>query len=169
MIPRASRWADLSTVKPAVSLEAVLRRLPGARLASPPRSLQGGCPIHHGQRDDSFRAHLTKNVCPCFACQVHGNVLDFVAVMEQCSIREAALRLPQWFGVARRSVHREHGRIERLRTCRTGNWFGKKKIRNARGQLAAYAGDWCTCNRPIVATVLLNRDFRFGIRGSLMG
>jgi hypothetical protein len=33
MIPRASRWADFSTVKPAVSLEAVLAdyQVPGLR------------------------------------------------------------------------------------------------------------------------------------------
>ncbi len=54
---------------------------------------------NHGQREDSFRAHLTKNIFQCFACQARGNVLDFVAAMERCSIREAALRLQQWFGV----------------------------------------------------------------------
>ena len=36
----------------------------------------------------------------CFACQASGNVLDFVAAIERCSIREAALRLQQWFGVS---------------------------------------------------------------------
>jgi len=36
----------------------------------------------------------------CFACQAQGNVLDFVAAMEKCSIREAACRLQRWFGVA---------------------------------------------------------------------
>lgn len=94
------RWADFSTVKRTVSLEAVLLRhyqIPGLRRQRD--QLQGCCPIHHGQRDDSFRAHLTKNVFQCFACQARGTVLDFVAAMEQCSIREAALRLQQWFGV----------------------------------------------------------------------
>jgi DNA primase len=33
------------------------------------------------------------------ACAAGGTVLDFVAAMEQCSIREAALRLQQWFGI----------------------------------------------------------------------
>src|SRR5438105_15750247 len=60
--------------------------------------LEGACPIHRGKRDDSFRASLSKNVFHCFACQASGNVLDFVAAMERCSIREAALRLQQWFG-----------------------------------------------------------------------
>jgi DNA primase len=92
-------WVDFTAVKQAVSLEAVLYhyQIPGLRRHRD--QLQGRCPIHHGQRDDSFRAHLTKNVFQCFACQAHGNVLDFVAAMEQCSLREAALRLQQWFGV----------------------------------------------------------------------
>jgi DNA primase len=92
-------WVDFSAVKQAVSLEAVLchYQIPGLRRHRD--QLQGCCPIHRGQRDDSFRAHLTRNVFQCFACQAHGNVLDFVAAMEQCSIREAALRLRQWFGV----------------------------------------------------------------------
>ena len=92
-------WVDFSAVKRAVSLETVLRhyQIPGLRRQRD--QLQGCCPIHRGHRDDSFRAHLTKNVFQCFACQARGNVLDFVAAMEECSIREAALRLQQWFGV----------------------------------------------------------------------
>jgi DNA primase len=93
------RWVDFSAVKRTVSLEAVLRhyQIPGLRRHRD--QLQGCCPIHHGQRDDSFRAHLTKNIFQCFACHARGNVLDLVAAMEQCSIREAALRLQQRFGV----------------------------------------------------------------------
>ncbi|HLB87818.1 MAG TPA: toprim domain-containing protein [Terriglobales bacterium] len=100
MTPRTSKsWVDFSTVKQAVGLEAVLRHyhVPGLRRHRD--QLQGCCPIHDGNRDDSFRAHLTKNVFQCFACQAHGNVLDLVAAMEKCSIREAALRLQHWFGV----------------------------------------------------------------------
>ena len=100
MMPRVSRWADFSAVKRVVSLEAVLRHYQIPALRRHGDQLQGCCPIHHGQRNDSFRAHLTKNIFQCFACQAHGNVLDFVAAMEQCSIREAALRLQQWFGLS---------------------------------------------------------------------
>jgi DNA primase len=101
MMAGASKsWVDFSAVKRAVSLEAVLRhyQVPGLRRHRD--QLQGRCPIHGGRRDDSFRAHLTKHVFHCFACQARGNVLDFVAVMEKCSLREAALRLQQWFGVS---------------------------------------------------------------------
>ncbi|MGH8526132.1 MAG: CHC2 zinc finger domain-containing protein [Gammaproteobacteria bacterium] len=92
-------WVDFHALKEAVSLEAVLchYQVPGLRRRR--RQLEGCCPIHRGKRDDSFRASLSKNVFHCFACQAHGNVLDFVAAMEQCSVREAAARLQQWFGV----------------------------------------------------------------------
>lgn len=92
-------WVEFHAVKQAVNLEAVLRhyQVPGLRRHG--SQLQGCCPIHGGQRDDSFRASLSKNVFHCFACQAQGNVLDFVAAMEKCSIREAACLLQRWFGV----------------------------------------------------------------------
>jgi len=94
-------WADFRAVKEAVSLEAVLRHYQVAGLRRRRDQLAGRCPIHQGTRDDSFRAHLGKNAFRCFACQAGGNVLDFVAAMEKCSIRDAALRLQQWFGASR--------------------------------------------------------------------
>ena len=91
-------WTDFQALKRAVSLEAVLRhyQVPGLRRRCD--QLSGPCPIHRGTRDDSFRAHLGKNAFHCFACQASGNMLDFVAAMERCSLRDAARRLQQWFG-----------------------------------------------------------------------
>ncbi len=92
-------WVDFGAVKQAVSLEAVLRhyQVPGLRKRG--HQLVGRCPIHRGQRDDSFRASLSKNAFHCFPCQAGGNVLNFVAAMEKCSIRQAALWLQRWFSV----------------------------------------------------------------------
>ena len=90
---------EFEVIKQAVSLEAVLRhyQVPGLRRHGD--QWEGRCPIHGGRREDSFRASLNKNVFHCFACQARGNVLDFVAAMEKCSIREAACRLQRWFEV----------------------------------------------------------------------
>jgi DNA primase len=92
-------WVDFTALKQAVSLEAVLRyyQVPGLRKHRD--QLIGRCPIHRGQRGDSFRASLGKNAFHCFACQASGNVLNFVAAMEKCSIRQAALLLQQWFSL----------------------------------------------------------------------
>ena len=45
---------------------------------------------------------VTKNCFQCFAgsCGAKGNVLDFVAALEQCSVRDAALKLQDWFSLA---------------------------------------------------------------------
>jgi DNA primase len=94
-------WADFRAAKEAVSLEAVLRHYQVPELRRRRDQLVGRCPIHQGTRDDSFRAHLGKNAFRCFACQAGGNVLDFVAAMEKCSIHDAALWLQQWFGASR--------------------------------------------------------------------
>ena len=112
-------WVDFGAVKQTVSLEAVLRhyQVPGLRKRG--HQLVGPCPIHRGQRDDSFRASLSKNAFHCFACQAGGNVLNFVAAMEKCSIRQAALRLQRWFSVDAPGEGRS--------ACGMGNWFGKKK------------------------------------------
>jgi DNA primase len=50
---------------------------------------------------------LAKNLFHCFACQAGGNVLDFVAAMEGCSIREAALKLQAWFGSPQREMREQ--------------------------------------------------------------
>jgi DNA primase len=92
-------WVDFSAVKQGVNLETVLRyyQVPGLRKCR--HQLVGRCPIHGGRRDDSFRASPGKNIFHCFACQTSGNVLNFVAAMEKCSIRQAALRLQEWFSI----------------------------------------------------------------------
>jgi DNA primase len=92
-------WVDFRAVKEAVSMEAILRYYQVPNLRRQRDQLQGRCPIHRGERDDSFRASLSKNVFQCFACQAHGNVMDFVAAMERCSVREAAFKAQEWFGI----------------------------------------------------------------------
>jgi len=64
-------WVDFGEVKQAVSLEAVLHYYQVPVRRNGPHQLESRCPIHRGQRDDSFRASLGKNVFQCFACQTH--------------------------------------------------------------------------------------------------
>lgn len=93
-----NRWVDFRAIKEAVSLEAVLEHYEVKNLRRRRDRLEGCCPLHRGEREDAFQASLSKNVFHCFACDAKGNVLDFVAAMERCSIREAALKLQAWFG-----------------------------------------------------------------------
>src|ERR1700686_777399 len=49
---------------------------------------------------DSFHATTEKNAFHCFSCGKQGNVLDFVAAMEQCTVRDAAVKLAEWFSIS---------------------------------------------------------------------
>src|ERR1035437_339038 len=92
-------WVDFQAIKQAVTIEQVLGRY-GIKLKRTGKELHGRCPIHQGKGDDSFRANTEKNAFQCFSCQAKGNVLDFVAAMEKCSVRDAGLKLQDWFGLA---------------------------------------------------------------------
>ena len=52
------------------------------------------CPFHP-DRKPSCSIHLERNVFHCFGCGAKGSVLDFVARMENVSIREAAARIEE--------------------------------------------------------------------------
>jgi DNA primase len=88
-------WVSFAQVKAGVGLRRVLedygvfKRL----RRSGSNHYRGPCPIHQGEGRDAFHADFGKNVFHCFSCGAGGNVLDLVAHMEQCPLREAALRL----------------------------------------------------------------------------
>jgi DNA primase len=103
-------WVSFDEIKKTVSLQMVIERygIPLRRIG--PDALRGKCPLpaHNSKTStESFTATLSKGVGGAWACQsqsciktrgrVGGNVLDFVAAMESCSVREAAIRLQSWF------------------------------------------------------------------------
>ena len=88
-------WVDFAQVKAAVSLRRVLEDygiLERLRRSGKDH-YRGLCPIHQGEGRDAFHGDLQKNIFHCFSCGAGGNVLDLVAQLEQCSVREAALQL----------------------------------------------------------------------------
>jgi DNA primase len=94
-----NEWVSFSEIKKRIPLERVLRSYQVDWLRrSGPQQYRGRCPIHRGQGVEAFHANLGRGVFHCFACGAGGNVLDFVAAMEDCSIREAALRLHSTHG-----------------------------------------------------------------------
>jgi DNA primase len=104
-----SEWVDFREIKRAVSIEMVLAHY-NIRLRRVNReSLRGSCPLptHSGKGEQSFCVQITKNVwaCQSTSCvkarhgKKGGNVLDLVSVIDGCSIRDAALKLANWFDV----------------------------------------------------------------------
>jgi len=92
------KWVDFKAIKQSVPLVAVLARY-NVKLKASGKELRGRCPIHRGDGDDAFHASAEKNAFHCFSCGAKGNVLDFVAAMEECSVRDAALKLAEWFSI----------------------------------------------------------------------
>lgn len=103
-------WVDFKDVKEAISIEMILAHY-GIGLRKVNRySLRGDCPLptHSGSATkDSFSVSITKNAwaCQSSSCvkardgRKGGNILDFVAVMEGCTIRDSALKIQDWFHV----------------------------------------------------------------------
>jgi DNA primase len=92
-------WVDFKTVKAAVSMEMILGRYQVNWLRKNGDELRGRCPIHQGEGADAFHVNAAKNAFHCFSCKARGNVLDFVAAMEKCGVRDAALKLAEWFTI----------------------------------------------------------------------
>jgi len=98
----AKDWVDFKSVKACVNMQMVLDRYGIKGLVKIGDELRGPCPIHKGsQRSKNFTVNTRKNAFKCFSvgCGARGNVLDFVATIENCSIRDAALKLQSWFAI----------------------------------------------------------------------
>ncbi len=96
-------FIDFTAVKAAVSMEQVLDHYnlrPDMRVIRNGDGLEGACPIHKGTNTTQFKVSLSKNCWNCFSdCKCGGNVLDFIAKMEQTDIYTAALRADEWFNL----------------------------------------------------------------------
>ena len=93
-------YVDFRAIKEAVSIRMALDHYGVNWLRKSGDELRGRCPIHKGEGQNTFHAHLAKNAFQCFSCKARGNVLDFVAAMEQCTVRDAAIKLAEWFSIA---------------------------------------------------------------------
>jgi len=103
-------WVDFRAVKANISMEMALAQY-GIMLHRVNRChIRGRCPLPtHASKNSvqSFIVNTEKNAWACHSSscvsarggRLGGNVLDFVASMETCSIRAAALRLQDWLGM----------------------------------------------------------------------
>jgi len=88
-------WIDYTTIKQNVGLAGVLRHYRVSLRRSGRDQYRGLCPLHRGEGRDAFHANLSRNLFHCFSCGAGGMVLDFVAAMEGCTLRQAAQKLAQ--------------------------------------------------------------------------
>src|SRR5690348_10268508 len=99
-----SRWVDFHEIKQSIGIEQVLASYRVELKHVGRNQLRGRCPLptHASERSrQSFSVDTAKNVWACHStscCEIRqghmgGNVLDLVAWLEGCTIRDAALRL----------------------------------------------------------------------------
>jgi DNA primase len=96
-----SAYIDFKAVKAAITMEQLLRHY-GLfdQFKRSGDNLSGPCPVHKGSNSTQFRISISKNIWNCFSeCKNGGNVLDFIAKMEDVSIHAAALKAIQWFNL----------------------------------------------------------------------
>ena len=94
---------DFRAVKQAVSIAQILDHYgltKTFKASQNGESLSGPCPLHGGHNQTQFRVSLSKNCWNCFGdCKSGGNILDFVRRKEDCTLREAAILISEWFNV----------------------------------------------------------------------
>lgn len=93
-------WVDFKDIKARVSIEQVLAHYGIDWLKKKGDELRGRCPIHKGEGQGAFHVNVVKGVFHCFSCKKRGNVLDFVSAMEKCSVRDAGVKLSEWFSLS---------------------------------------------------------------------
>ena len=96
-------YVDFRAVKQAVSIVQILDHYgltDKFKRSANGDTLTGPCPLHNGENPTQFRVSISKNCWHCFSeCKNGGNILDFVSRKEDCTIREAALLLADWFNL----------------------------------------------------------------------
>ena len=107
---KMTEWVDFKQIKSEVTMEMALNHYTITLRQVNATALRGNCPLPTHSDDattNSFSVSTEKNAWSCQSASCigkrdgkkGGNVLDFVAVMEGCSIRDAALKLQNWFNV----------------------------------------------------------------------
>lgn len=94
-------WVDYRHIKASVGIEQALGHYGVELRQIGTNKLAGPCPLtgHAGDRSNrnAFHVDTERNIFNCFTHCGGGNVLDFVAKMESCTVREAAAMLSEWF------------------------------------------------------------------------
>ena len=96
-----ANWIEFAAIKKGAPLVAVLEHYRIDELRRNGRDQwRGRCPLHGGEGRETFHVNTAEQVFHCFSCGAGGSVLDLVAAVEGCGLREAAEKLSGWGRVA---------------------------------------------------------------------
>src|ERR1700688_1649243 len=92
-----ANWIEFAAIKKGAPLVAVLEHYRIDELRRNGRDQwRGRCPLHGGEGRETFHIDTAEQVFHCFSCGAGGAVLDLVAAVEGCGLREAAEKLSGW-------------------------------------------------------------------------
>ena len=107
-------WIEFAAIKRAVPLVVVLEHYRIHELRrSGQNQLRGRCPLHGGEGRETFHVNTAEQVFHCFSCGAGGSVLDLVAAVEGCELREAAQKLSGWGACWATSCDRRRQRLRK--------------------------------------------------------
>ncbi len=92
-------WIDFNLIKQSVSMEMLIIYFGLFRVSRKGAEVRLKCPFHNGKSDNSMAINLATDTFYCFGCKSRGGVIDFVAKYNDCSAKDAALRLNEWFAI----------------------------------------------------------------------
>jgi DNA primase len=99
-------FVDFKSIKRRVGIADVLARYRVNLVRVNQTAMRGSCPLpsHSSGSKNTFYVNEAKSVWYCHSesckkdgARAGGNVIDFVALMEQCSVYDAAKRIDEWF------------------------------------------------------------------------
>lgn len=85
---------DFATIKAHARFDTVLARY-GLETTGQGAERMIRCPFHD-DRTPSCAINLDKKLFHCFGCGAQGTILDFIALMDSCSVADAAQQLADW-------------------------------------------------------------------------
>lgn len=153
------RYVDYRQLKDQVSLAMILDRYNiTGDLKKRGSELQGRCPLHQGEGHRSFHANISKNAFHCFSCNKKGNILDFVAAKESCTVQEASLLIADWFQVESLSI--VPGTATDTEPRKTDQ--SSKMVVKAEPKINPE-----NCNKPLAFLLRCNPDHPYGLKRRL--
>ena len=90
---------DMQRIKREITIVRVLEQYPALPLKTSGAGFSGPCPIHGASKSSrAFHVSADGRAWYCFgACSRGGSVIDLIAALEGCSIKDAATLLAKRF------------------------------------------------------------------------
>lgn len=147
---RPRHWIDYKRLKESARFEPVLAHY-GLEFKPRGAELVGHCPFHD-DKEPSFAVNAEKRVFNCFGCEAKGNVLDFVMLKEDISVRKAAKLVMDWCGLTGMKIERKSNQA-------AGD-AGVGSAGNGNGEAPAVAGAENTAEN----TEVINKPLSFSLK-----